>query len=152
MSLSFYFVPTGVNSVTRCFEVEVLSRTLTFVTIFFEMSRCMNLSRTYCHEVTSSRSYICSQNWLVSDRVMRSWWERTGPGPENNRHHNRPDKFSKISDHFGPVSPWIPRCCSVISVPLIQTCYPLSNDSEACRWEWIEQGWAALYKMTFGLC
>ena len=61
MNIRFYFV-------TRCYEPQVLSRTLTFVTMIFELSRYMNPSRTGCHEDTLSRTCICSRGdiwvWL----------------------------------------------------------------------------------------
>ena len=63
----------GFKFVTRCYEVEVLSRTLTFVTNFLKLSRCLNLSRTYCHEVPSSRSYICSGFGERVDISPRIW-------------------------------------------------------------------------------
>ena len=53
MNIRFHFV-------TMCHELEDSSRTLTLVTKWFSMSRCLNSSRTYCHEVPSSRSYIPS--------------------------------------------------------------------------------------------
>ena len=53
MNIRFHFV-------TRCHELENSSRTLTLVTKWYSMSRCSNSSRTYCHEVLSSRSYIPS--------------------------------------------------------------------------------------------
>ena len=40
-----------------CYEVEILSKILTFVTKFLEMSPCLNLSRTYCHELTLDRLF-----------------------------------------------------------------------------------------------
>ena len=39
------------------YEVEILSQNLTFVTKFLEMSPCLNLSRTYCHELTLDRLF-----------------------------------------------------------------------------------------------
>lgn len=53
MNIRFYIV-------TRCYEPEVLSPTLTFVTMIFELSRYMNPSRTWCHEDSLSRTCICS--------------------------------------------------------------------------------------------
>ena len=53
MNIRFYFV-------TRCYEPQVSSPTCTFVTKIFELSRCMNMSRTWCHELTWSRTCICS--------------------------------------------------------------------------------------------
>ena len=44
MNIRFHFV-------TRCHELEDSSRTLTLVTEWFSMSRCLNSTRTYCHEV-----------------------------------------------------------------------------------------------------
>ena len=64
MNIRFHFV-------TRCHELEDSSRTLTLVTKWFSMSRCLNSSRTYCHEVPSSRSYIPSDLKHMSSRIIQ---------------------------------------------------------------------------------